>query len=79
MQPAINALPLTALCNGLRAVIVDGAGSRASRARWSVMAVWGAISFVIGLRAVPLGLTASLAEPVDAWEVAGRVGADDAR
>ena len=50
MQPAINALPLTALCNGLRAVIVDGAGVAGIAGALVVMAVWGAISFAIGLR-----------------------------
>jgi ABC-2 type transport system permease protein len=50
MQPAINALPLTALCNGLRAVIVDGAGIAGIAGGLLVMAIWGAVSFVIGLR-----------------------------
>ena len=50
MQPAVNALPLTALCNGLRAVIIDGAGVAGIAGSLAVMAVWGAISFVIGLR-----------------------------
>jgi ABC-type polysaccharide/polyol phosphate export permease len=50
MQPAINALPLTALCNGLRAVIVDGAGIAGVAGSLSVMAVWGVISFAAGLR-----------------------------
>src|SRR5436190_14298268 len=50
MQPAVNALPLTALCNGLRAVIVDGAGVAGIAGGLLVMAVWGAVSFVIGLR-----------------------------
>ena len=50
MQPAINALPLTALCNGLRAVIVDGAGVVGIAGALVVMGVWGAISFAIGLR-----------------------------
>ena len=31
MQPAVSALPLTALCNGLRAVIIDGAGVAGDR------------------------------------------------
>ena len=43
-------MPLTALCNGLRAVIVDGAGLAAIAGYVGVMAVWGAISFVLGLR-----------------------------
>jgi ABC-type polysaccharide/polyol phosphate export permease len=50
MQPAVNALPLTALCNGLRAVIIDGAGLAGVAGSLALMAAWGAISFVIGLR-----------------------------
>jgi len=50
MQPAVNALPLTALCNGLRAVIIDGAGLAGVAGALGLMAAWGAISFVIGLR-----------------------------
>ena len=50
MQPAINALPLTALCNGLRAVIIDGAGIAGIAGSVIVMAIWGAISFVVGMR-----------------------------
>jgi ABC-2 type transport system permease protein len=50
MQPAVNALPLTALCNGLRAVIVDGAGVAAIAGYLAVMGLWGVISFVAGLR-----------------------------
>jgi len=50
MQPAVNALPLTALCNGLRAVIIDGAGLAGVAGALALMAGWGAISFVIGLR-----------------------------
>jgi ABC-type multidrug transport system permease subunit len=50
MQPAINALPLTALCNGLRAVIVDGAGVAGIAGSLAVMAAWGLVSFAAGLR-----------------------------
>jgi len=50
MQPAVNALPLTALCNGLRAVIIDGAGLAGIAAPVGVMAAWGGISFALGLR-----------------------------
>jgi ABC-2 type transport system permease protein len=50
MQPAVNALPLTALCNGLRAVIIDGAGIAGIAGSLALMGVWGAISFVLGLR-----------------------------
>jgi ABC-2 type transport system permease protein len=51
MQPAVSALPLTALCNGLRAVIIDGAGVAGIAGSLAVMGIWGAISFAIGLRA----------------------------
>jgi ABC-type multidrug transport system permease subunit len=50
MQPLINALPLTALNDSLRAVIVDGAGLGAVVKPLVVMAVWGVVSFVAGLR-----------------------------
>jgi ABC-2 type transport system permease protein len=50
MQPLINALPLTALNDSLRAVIVDGAGLGATVKPLLVMAVWGAVSFVAGLK-----------------------------
>jgi len=50
MQPAVNALPLTALCNGLRAVIIDGAGLARIAVSLAIMGLWGGISFVIGLR-----------------------------
>jgi ABC-type polysaccharide/polyol phosphate export permease len=50
MQPAVNALPLTALCSGLRAVIVDGAGVAAVAGYLAVMGVWGVVSFALGLR-----------------------------
>jgi ABC-type multidrug transport system permease subunit len=55
MQPAVNALPLTALCNGLRAVIIDGAGVAGIAGGLAVMGVWGAISFVLGMRAFRWG------------------------
>jgi ABC-type polysaccharide/polyol phosphate export permease len=50
MQPAVNALPLTALCNGLRAVIIDGAGIAGIAGALALMGIWGGISFVLGLR-----------------------------
>jgi ABC-2 type transport system permease protein len=50
MQPLINALPLTALNDSLRAVIVDGAGLAAVARPLVVMAVWGVGSFAVGLR-----------------------------
>jgi ABC-2 type transport system permease protein len=50
MQPLIRVLPLTALNDGLRAVIVDGAGLGALGVPLAVLAAWGVISFGIGLR-----------------------------
>jgi ABC-type polysaccharide/polyol phosphate export permease len=50
MQPAVKALPLTALCDGLRAVIVDGAGLATIAGSLAVLGVWGLISFAVGLR-----------------------------
>ena len=45
----------TNLCNGLRAVIIDGAGVAGIAGSLAVMGAWGAISFVIGLRAFRWG------------------------
>jgi ABC-type multidrug transport system permease subunit len=50
MQPLIGALPLTALNDGLRAVIVDGAGLTTLGGPLLVLGIWGAISFALGLR-----------------------------
>jgi ABC-2 type transport system permease protein len=50
VQPAIRALPLTALNDALRAVINEGAGLAASWHALAVMVLWGAASFVVALR-----------------------------
>jgi ABC-type polysaccharide/polyol phosphate export permease len=50
MQPLINALPLTALNDSLRAVIIDGAGLGAAVKPLLVLGVWGVLSFTAGLR-----------------------------
>jgi ABC-2 type transport system permease protein len=49
-QPAIKALPLTALNDALRAIILQGAtfGSQASRI--IILAIWGGVSFLLALR-----------------------------
>jgi ABC-2 type transport system permease protein len=49
-QPFIKALPLTALNDGLRALILEGASLRSQAGRLAVMALWGGISFVLALR-----------------------------
>lgn len=50
MQPIIQALPLTALNDGLRAVMNDGAGWEALPYPLLVMGLWGGISFALALR-----------------------------
>ncbi len=52
IQPAIKALPLTALNDALRASILEGAGplDPAQLARVAILLAWGAVSFVVALR-----------------------------
>jgi ABC-type multidrug transport system permease subunit len=50
LQPAIRALPLTALNDGLRAVINEGAGVRACMPELVLLAIWMALSFVAAMR-----------------------------
>jgi ABC-type multidrug transport system permease subunit len=50
VQPVVKSLPLTALNDSLRAVILDGAGLPSQLPRIGVLAVWGAASFALSLR-----------------------------
>jgi ABC-2 type transport system permease protein len=50
IHPFIRLLPLTALNDGLRAVLLDGAGPLAVGGALAVMATWGVVSFAISLR-----------------------------
>lgn len=50
MQPFIRALPLTAVNDALRAVMLDGSGLAALTLPLVVMAVWMAVSFGVALR-----------------------------
>ena len=50
MQPFIQALPLTALNDALRAVMLDGAGLAATGPQLLNLTVWGVLSFAIALR-----------------------------
>lgn len=50
VQPFVKALPLTALNDSLRAVILDGAGLASQLPRIAVLALWGAASFALSLR-----------------------------
>ena len=50
VQPAIKALPLTALNDALRAIILQGAGLGSQLSRIAILAVWGGLSFVLALK-----------------------------
>jgi ABC-2 type transport system permease protein len=50
LQPFIRALPLTALNDGLRAVMNDGAGWEAMPYPLLVLGIWGVVCFALALR-----------------------------
>ena len=50
VQPIIRLLPLTALIDSIRAVMLDGAGVAAITTQIGIMAAWGFVSFVLALR-----------------------------
>jgi ABC-type polysaccharide/polyol phosphate export permease len=50
VQPAIRALPLTALNDALRAVVLEGATLRSQAWPLALLALWGGLSFAVGLR-----------------------------
>jgi ABC-2 type transport system permease protein len=50
VQPALRLLPLTALADALRAVTLEGATLVSQTARILILAVWGGLSFVLGLK-----------------------------
>jgi len=50
MQPLVRALPLTALNDALRAVMIDGAPLVHLGAPLGVVTAWGALSFAVALR-----------------------------
>lgn len=50
LQPVIQALPLTALNDALRAVMLEGAGPVAVGGELAILALWGVVSFLIALR-----------------------------
>jgi ABC-type multidrug transport system permease subunit len=51
VQPAIKLLPLTALIEAVRAVMIDGVGPAAIVRQVMILVLWGSLSFVIALRA----------------------------
>ena len=50
LQPFVQALPLTALNDALRGVMLDGAGLVALAPELLNLTLWGALSFVIALK-----------------------------
>lgn len=50
VQPAIRALPLTALNDALRAVMLDGAGLAGVAPELAILAAWGVVAFAAALR-----------------------------
>jgi ABC-2 type transport system permease protein len=50
MQPFIKALPLTALNDALRAVMLDGTGLAALALPLGVLAAWMLVSFGVALK-----------------------------
>ena len=50
MQPFVKALPLTALNDALRAVMIDGSSLARLGGPLGIVSVWGLVSFVVALR-----------------------------
>ena len=51
MQPFVRALPLTALNDALRGVMLDGTGLAPLLPKLALLAAWGVISFAVALKA----------------------------
>ena len=65
VQPLIQALPLTALVDALRAVVLEGAHLPAVSRQLLVLAGWTVIPFALALRLVSLALTGRRAASFD--------------
>jgi hypothetical protein len=50
MQPAIQALPLTALNNALRSIVLEGSPLRGVAGELAVLGAWGIGGFALALR-----------------------------
>ncbi|MGH7614808.1 MAG: ABC transporter permease, partial [Gemmatimonadales bacterium] len=50
MQPLVQALPLTALNDALRGVMIDGASLTGVATPLGVVVGWGVVSFTVALR-----------------------------
>jgi ABC-type multidrug transport system permease subunit len=49
VRPLIQALPLTAAVDALRAIVLDGAGLASQAHELAILGVWGALGFLLGL------------------------------
>ena len=50
VQPLVQALPLTALVDALRAVVLEGASLTVIRGELAILTFWGVVPFVIALK-----------------------------
>jgi len=50
LQPVIQVLPLTALNDALRAVVLEGATLASQSGELLIVGGWGLVSFLVGLR-----------------------------
>jgi ABC-type multidrug transport system permease subunit len=50
VQPIIKALPLTAVIESVRSVMLGGAGIAGVARQILILLIWGAVSFVVALR-----------------------------
>ena len=50
MQPFIQALPLTALADALRAVMIDGASLVSQAGELGILAAWGVVAYAVALK-----------------------------
>src|SRR5262249_4821952 len=50
MQPFVQALPLTALNDALRGVVLEGSGLATLYPELALLAVWGLVSFVLAVK-----------------------------
>ena len=57
IQPFVQALPLTALNDALRAVMLEGASLIAVGPELALLGFWGVVSFAIAVAHLPLAMT----------------------
>lgn len=50
MQPVIHALPLTALADALRAIMIDGASLLSQAGELGILAAWGIVAYALALK-----------------------------